>query len=85
MIRGFRNIYPEPAAPGLFAYGDATYQELNLKKLAASGLLFLIGGSQPRRCKLFLTKPEHDSSAEPEIVLAVIQPVRDFCHEVVGL
>jgi hypothetical protein len=36
-------------------------------------------------CRLLLAKPEHDSSAEPEIVLAVIQPVWDFCHEVFGL
>jgi hypothetical protein len=32
-----------------------------------------------------LAKPEHDASAEPEIVLAVIQPVWDFCQEVLGL
>ncbi len=38
-----------------------------------------------RQMQMLLAKPEHDSSAEPEIVLAVIQPVRDFCQEVLGL
>jgi hypothetical protein len=28
---------------------------------------------------------EHDSGAVAEIVLAVIQPVRDFCQKVLGL
>ena len=46
-----------------------------------------VPGFNPKvaRCKLHLAKPEHDSSAEPEIVLAVIQPVRNFCQEVIGL
>ena len=38
-----------------------------------------------KKRKLPSAKPEHDSGTEPEIVLAVIQPVRDFCHEVLGL
>jgi len=35
--------------------------------------------------QILLAKPERDSSAEPEIILAVIQPIRDFSQEVLGL
>jgi hypothetical protein len=57
---------------------------------AASKNIYVVGemaSDVPKvgRCKSLSAKPEHDSSAEPEIVLAVIQPVRDFCKEVVGL
>lgn len=34
---------------------------------------------------MLLAEPEHDSSAEPEVVLRVVEPIRDFCQEVLGL
>src|ERR1700733_1222803 len=43
------------------------------------------GGKNVERCELRLAEAEDYSGAEPEIILAVVQAVRDFCHEVLGL
>ena len=40
---------------------------------------------QPGGCKSFLAEPEHDSSAEPEIILPIVEPIRDLRQEVLGL